>query len=101
MLNFPRVSKFFADFTIGMIGNETGHLLKCVKLYRKCINLNETYHDLRRNIAATSLKISCTNLYSVKSYDETNMKDFAFSLWGKFSWGLTYFDEFICKSTLI
>ena len=79
-----------------MIGNETGHLLKCVKLYRKFIKLNETYHYLRRNIAATSLKISCTNLYSVKSYDETNMKVFALSIWEKFSWGLTYFDEFIC-----
>ena len=65
-----------------MTGNESGHLLKCVKLYRKCIKLNETYHDLRRNIAATSLKISCTNLYSVKSYDATNMKVFALSMWG-------------------
>ena len=75
--------QFFADFTIGMIGNETGHLLKCVSLYRKCININETYHVLRRNIAATSLDISCTNLYSVKSYDETNLKGFALSLWKK------------------
>ena len=74
------------DFTIGMIGNETGHLLKCVRLYRK------------RNIAATSLKISCTNLYSVKSYDETNMKVFALSLLGKLIRGLTYFDEFILKN---
>ena len=76
-----------------MIGNETGHLLKCVKLYRKFININETLHIMRRNIAATSLKISCTNLYSVKSYDETTMKVFALSLWEKFSWGLTYSDE--------
>ena len=45
---------------------------------------------MRRNIAAISLKISCKNLYSVKRYDETNIKCFALSLWG-----LTYFDEFI------
>ena len=95
MLNFPRVpSFFFADFTIEMIGNKTGHLLKCVMLYRKFININETFHVLRRNIAATSLKISLINLYSVKSYDETNLKVFALSLWKNFSWGLTYFDEF-------
>ena len=31
----------FVDFTIGMIGNETGHLLNFVKLYRKFININE------------------------------------------------------------
>ena len=40
--NFPRVPSFFADFTIGMIGNKTGHLLICEKLYRKFININET-----------------------------------------------------------
>ena len=39
---FSKSTKFFADLTIGMIGNETGHLLKCVKLYRKFININET-----------------------------------------------------------
>ena len=87
-------TQFFADFTIGMIGNETGISLKCVKLYRKMLNICETWHVLRRNIAATSLKISCINLYSVKSYDETNMKVFALNILEKFSWGLTYFDEF-------
>ena len=39
---FSKSTQFFADFTIGMIGNETGHLLKCVKLYRKLINIDET-----------------------------------------------------------
>ena len=66
-----------------MIGIETGHLLKCVKLYRKFININEIQYVLRRDIAATSLKIACSNFYSVKSYDETNMKVFALSLLGK------------------
>ena len=32
----------FAKFTIGMTGNELGHLLECVGLYGKCINDNET-----------------------------------------------------------
>ena len=32
----------FANFTIGMIGNATGHLLECVELYGKFINTRET-----------------------------------------------------------
>ena len=32
----------FASFTIGMKGNEMGHLLECVKLYGKFINKSET-----------------------------------------------------------
>ena len=83
VLNFSRVPRFFADFTIRMIRNETGHLLKCVKLYRKFFNINETQQVKRRNIDATSRKVSCTNLYSVKNYDETNMNIFTLSLWGK------------------
>ena len=78
-----------------MMGNETGYLLKRVKLYRKFMNIDETLHVFRKNIVATFLKISCTNLFSRKSYDETNMKVFALSLWEKLSWGLTYFDEYI------
>ena len=38
---------------------------------------------MRRNIAATLLKIVCKNLYSVKCYDKTNLKFFALSIWGK------------------
>ena len=41
----------FATFTTGMIGNETGHLLKCVKLYRKFINMS--------NIASVKKKHYC------------------------------------------
>ena len=40
-----------------MIGNEMGNLLECVELDGKLINKIETKHMLRRNIAATSLKI--------------------------------------------
>ena len=39
---FFKSTQFFANFTIGMIGNEKGHLLTCVKLYRKFIHINET-----------------------------------------------------------
>ena len=42
VLNFPRVSNFFANFTIGMIGKETGHLLEYVEFYGKLINKFET-----------------------------------------------------------
>ena len=42
---------------------------------------------MRRNLAATSLKIVCKNLNLVKCYDKTNMKDFALSLWKKKSAG--------------
>ena len=46
-------------------------------------------------IAATSLKIVCKNLDSVKSYDITNMKVFVLSPWEIFSWVLTFFDQHI------
>ena len=36
---------------------------------------------MNRNIDATLLKISCPDLYIVKSDDETNMTVFALSLW--------------------
>ena len=33
LIVFSKRTQVFADFTIRMIGNEMGHLLKCVKLY--------------------------------------------------------------------
>ena len=80
-----------------MIGNETGHLLECLKLYRKFINKSETYHILRGNIAATSLYILSENRFSVKYYDKSKMNVFILSLWENFQWGLIYFDQFIMK----
>ena len=38
----PKSNHSFANFTVGMIGNETGHLLKRVKPYRKFITIGET-----------------------------------------------------------
>ena len=35
-----------------------------------------------------------TSLF-IKNYDESNMKLFALSLWGKNSLGFSYFDKFI------
>ena len=49
---------------------------------------------LRRNIAATSLKMLMKNLYSVKCYDKFNMNVLTLSLWENFWWGLIYFDQF-------
>ena len=62
-----------ANYTIGMIGNEMGHLLECVELNGKLINKSEIWRMLRRNSAATSLKMLLKNLYSVKCYDKLNI----------------------------
>ena len=35
---FSKSIQFLANFTIGMIGNETGHLLEYVEFYGKLIN---------------------------------------------------------------
>ena len=58
--------------------------------------ISDTSHMLRSNIAPDSLKISCTNLYSIKC-DKTSMNLFALSLWKNFSRGLTYFDQVISR----
>ena len=55
----------FANCIIGMIGNEIGHLQKCVKLYGKLINKSEIYNIYRGNIDATLLKILLKHLFSV------------------------------------
>ena len=41
--NFPKIILIYANFTIEMIGNETGRLLKCVKLYGKCIKIQDLF----------------------------------------------------------
>ena len=69
------------NFTIGMIGNETGHLLGCVELYVKLIDKSETWRMVRENIAATSLKMLWKNFLSVKCYDKLNMNVFTLNLW--------------------
>ena len=51
---------------VPVIGNETGRLVKFVDLCRKWINKSETWHILRRDIAAASLKIGCENFNPVK-----------------------------------
>ena len=91
---FSKSIEFLANFTIGMIGNETGHLLECVELYGKRINKSETKRMVRGNIAATSLKMIWKNLYSVKCYNKLYTNVFTLSLWENFWWGLIYFDQF-------
>ena len=94
MLNFPGVPILFANFTIiGMIGNETGHVLKCVKLYAKFININEIWHMFRKKHCCYFAENFMENLYSVKCYDKTNTKVFALSLCENISLGLIYFDQ--------
>lgn len=68
------------------IKNETGHLLKCVRLYRNFINTSEIQQTLSKIIAANSLKTICKHLYSRQSY--ANVKVLAFSKRKSFSWGL-------------
>ena len=95
VLNFSKSIQILVNFTIGVIGNETGRLLECVELYGKLINKSETQRMVRRNISATSLKMLWKNLYSVKCYDKLNMNVFTLSLWENFWWGLIHFDQFI------
>ena len=45
------------------IFQEYPNLLECVELYGKSSNKSETYHKLRRNVPATSMKIFWKNLY--------------------------------------
>ena len=52
---------------------------------------------LRRDIAASSLKIRLENFDPVKSYDKTNMTIFALSLWENYRMGLTSFGQFIIE----
>ena len=84
-----------ANFTIRMIGNETGHLLECVELYGKLINKSETQRMVKGNIAATSLKMLWKFFYLVKCYDKINLNVYTLSLWENFGWGLIYFYQFI------
>ena len=39
---FSKSIQLLANFTIGLIGNEAGHLLECLELYGKHINRSET-----------------------------------------------------------
>ena len=92
---FFKSTHILAKITIGMIGNKMANLLKYRKLYGKFISTSEIEHMLRRNIAATLLKMLCKNLYLVKCYNKTNQNVFALSLQENFSWGSTYFDKLI------
>ena len=73
VFDFSKSIQSFAFFTIGMIGNDTGHLLECVELYGKFINKFKTKNMLKGNIAASLLKVLWKTLYSGKYYDKSNM----------------------------
>ena len=76
-----------------MIGNETTLLLKFVDLSRELTNKCETLHMLRRDIAASSLKMY-EHFDPIKRYGKSNMIVFVLSLWEKYRWGLTSFGQF-------
>ena len=69
-----------------------------IGFYEDLTKIILNYHQISSNMhlisSAASLKIYAKNNYSIKSYDETNMKVFALSLLENFNWGLTYFDCF-------
>ena len=46
---------------------------------------------LRKDFAASSLKILCENFNPIKSYGKTNMSVFVLSLWEKTQVGLNFF----------
>ena len=50
---------------------------------------------LRRDIAASMQKILCQNVNPIENYSKTKMTVFVLSLWEKYRWGLTSFDQFI------
>ena len=96
--HFSKSIHIFANFTIGMIGNETGHLLECVMLYGKCINKSETLAHLEQKYCCYFTEnFIKKNLCSVKCYDKSNMNALTLSIWESFRWGLIYFDQFILK----
>ena len=49
---------------------------KSVQINMKHVSYSGVRSFKKRNIAATSLKIVCKNIYSVTCYDKTNMKGF-------------------------
>ena len=66
--------------------------------YGKLPDINENQAIFRRIIEAYLLKFACKIVHSVKGYDKTNFEILTVSLWKYFSWGLTYFDQFIWPS---
>ena len=42
VVNLSKSTHIFVSFTIELIGNKMGHLLKCLMLYRHFINISET-----------------------------------------------------------
>ena len=69
-----------------MIGNETGLLLRIMVLSKKLINKSESFQNI-----ASSLKILCQNVNSVKRCDETNITVFCIKSMEKIQVGLNFF----------
>ena len=74
-IELSKSTNTFAHFTeLNETFTETREALQKIYQYKR--NLA----DVEENIADTSLKILCQNLYSVKRYDKTNVKVFALTL---------------------
>ena len=80
ILKIFRSYRFYADFTIEMIGNETGPLLECVVFIKKFINKCETLLMHSTDNVACLLKILCNHFNSVNRCHKTNMTDLVLSL---------------------
>ena len=94
---FSECIQIVANFTMGMIGSVSYCALKRASRYRKRTDMNENQPIFRRIIQAYLLKNAYKIVHSVKSYGKRNLEILTVSLWKNFSWGLTYFDEFIYK----
>ena len=62
--------------------------------YRKLTDINENQAIFRGIIQAYLLKITCKIVDSVKNLGKPTLEILTVSLWKKFNWGLTYFDQF-------
>ena len=91
VLNFPIVTIFW-QFYYSNDRERNGTFTE------KCDALGTFSISVKSGTCWEETLIWCTNLHQVKCYDKTNMNVFAFNLWEKISWGLTYFGQFICCS---
>ena len=77
LLKCPRVDHIFDISNIGMIGNETGHLLECVKLYGKLIRKKEKPNTCWGDtLLLLRRKLHGKNLYSAKCDNKSNINVF-------------------------
>ena len=92
---FSRSTRFFANFTIEMIGNETGLLLEFVDLRTNESTKVKPSTCWKEILLLLYWKCGTKIFIPVKNYGKTNMTVFVLSLWQTYRWALTYFGQFI------